>query len=125
MWTRLFLQRLAKKTRKTQTTITTIVDPCHKDLKRFYVGCRRLNKILFLWAWDQLYNAHRRSFCRQQEAGNKNLKGVSFIKFLSHIGRHNEKIGAAPIIEKIVETRFRWFGHVRRKPLEALVRRVD
>ena len=35
------------------------------------------------------------------------------------------KVGVAPIIEKLVETRLRWFGHVQRRPLEAPVRRVD
>ena len=36
-----------------------------------------------------------------------------------------EKVGVAPIVEKLVETRLRWFGHVQRRPLEAPVRRVD
>jgi hypothetical protein len=36
-----------------------------------------------------------------------------------------EKVGVAPIEEKMVESRLRWFGHVRRRPLEAPVRRVD
>ena len=36
-----------------------------------------------------------------------------------------QKVGVAPIIEKLVETRLRWFGHVQRRPLEAPVRRVD
>ena len=31
----------------------------------------------------------------------------------------------APIIEKLVETRRKWFGHVQRRPLEAPVGRVD
>ena len=36
-----------------------------------------------------------------------------------------EKVGVAPIEEKMTETRLRWFGHVLRRPLEAPVRRVD
>ena len=36
-----------------------------------------------------------------------------------------EKVGVAPIVEKMVESRLRWFGHVRRRPEEAPVRRVD
>ena len=36
-----------------------------------------------------------------------------------------EKVGVAPIVEKMVESRLRWFGHVWRRPAEALVRRVD
>ena len=30
-----------------------------------------------------------------------------------------------PIEEKMRETRLRWFGHVRRRPVDAHVRRVD
>ncbi|KAF7808226.1 sacsin isoform X2 [Senna tora] len=30
-----------------------------------------------------------------------------------------EKVGVAPIVEKLVETRLRWFGHVQRRPEEA------
>ena len=36
-----------------------------------------------------------------------------------------EKIGVAPIEEKMVKSRLRWFGHVKRRPIEAPVRRVD
>ena len=36
-----------------------------------------------------------------------------------------DKIGAASIEEKIRETRLRWFGHIRRRSLDALVRRCD
>ncbi|KAK7258655.1 hypothetical protein RIF29_24237 [Crotalaria pallida] len=36
-----------------------------------------------------------------------------------------EKVGVAPIVEKMVEYRLRWFGHVWRRPVEAPVRRVD
>ena len=36
-----------------------------------------------------------------------------------------EKIGVAPIEEKMTEGRLRWFGHVQRRPIEALVRKVD
>ena len=36
-----------------------------------------------------------------------------------------EKIGVAPIVEKMVESRLRWFGHVWRRSVDAPVRRVD
>ena len=36
-----------------------------------------------------------------------------------------KKVGVAPIDEKITESRLRWFGHVRRRPTEAPVRRID
>jgi len=31
----------------------------------------------------------------------------------------------AHIIEKLVENRLRWFGHVERRPVDVVVRRVD
>ncbi|KAL5176375.1 LINE-1 retrotransposable element ORF2 protein [Glycine soja] len=36
-----------------------------------------------------------------------------------------ERVGVAPIVEKIVENRLRWFGHVERRPVDSVVRRVD
>jgi hypothetical protein len=37
-----------------------------------------------------------------------------------------ERVGVAPIVEKMVETRLRWwFGHVERRHVDSLVRRVD
>ncbi|VFQ69260.1 unnamed protein product [Cuscuta campestris] len=36
-----------------------------------------------------------------------------------------DKVGEAHIVEKLVETRVRWFGHVERRPIEHPVRRVD
>ena len=35
------------------------------------------------------------------------------------------KVGVVPIEEKMRETRLRWFGHVRRRSIDAPVRRVD
>ena len=35
------------------------------------------------------------------------------------------KIGAASIEEKMRENRLRWFGHVRRRPADAPVQRVE
>ena len=32
-----------------------------------------------------------------------------------------ERVGVAPIEEKLVQHRLRWFGHVQRRPPEALV----
>ena len=34
-------------------------------------------------------------------------------------------MGVAPIVEKLVENRLRWFGHVERRLVDAVVRRVD
>ena len=34
-------------------------------------------------------------------------------------------MGIAPIVEKLVENKLRWFGHVERRPIDAVVRRVD
>jgi len=36
-----------------------------------------------------------------------------------------KRVGAAPIVEKMVENRLRWFRHVERRPIDSLVRRVD
>ena len=36
-----------------------------------------------------------------------------------------ERVGLAFTIEKMVETRLEWFGHVERRPLDYLVKRVD
>jgi len=36
-----------------------------------------------------------------------------------------ERVGIPPIVEKMVETRLRWFGHVERRPVNSAVRRVD
>jgi len=36
-----------------------------------------------------------------------------------------EEVGVTPIVEKLVKTHLRWFGHVQRRPLDALIRRVD
>jgi len=36
-----------------------------------------------------------------------------------------ERVGVAPIVEKLVENRLRWSGFVERRPVDAVVRRVD
>jgi len=36
-----------------------------------------------------------------------------------------ERVGVALIVEKLVENRLRWFGHVERRPVDAVIRRVD
>ncbi|KAK9713818.1 hypothetical protein RND81_06G053100 [Saponaria officinalis] len=36
-----------------------------------------------------------------------------------------EKVKVAPIEDKMMENRLRWFGHVRRRPMEAPVRRLE
>jgi len=35
------------------------------------------------------------------------------------------RVGVAPIVEKMVENRLRWFGHVERRPIGVVVRRAD
>jgi len=36
-----------------------------------------------------------------------------------------ERVGVAPIVEKLVENRLRWFGHIERRPVDVVVRRID
>jgi len=36
-----------------------------------------------------------------------------------------ERVGVAPIVENLVENKLRWFGHVERRPVDVVVRRVD
>jgi len=36
-----------------------------------------------------------------------------------------KRVGVAPIVEKKVENRLRWFGHVERRPIDYVVRRTD
>ncbi|KAL5141668.1 hypothetical protein HKD37_09G024973 [Glycine soja] len=40
-------------------------------------------------------------------------------------GAIRERVGVALIVEKMVENRLRWFGHVERRPVDSVVRRVD
>jgi len=35
-----------------------------------------------------------------------------------------ERVGVAPIVEKSVENRLRWYGHVERRPVDVITRRV-
>jgi len=35
------------------------------------------------------------------------------------------RVGVAPIVEKLVENRLKWFGHVERRPVDSVIRRVD
>jgi len=36
-----------------------------------------------------------------------------------------ERVRVAPIVEKLVENRLRWFGHVERRLVDIVVRRVN
>jgi len=36
-----------------------------------------------------------------------------------------ERVGVAPIVEKMVENKLRWLWHVERRPVDSVVRRVD
>jgi len=35
-----------------------------------------------------------------------------------------ERVGVAPLVEKMVETRLRWYGHVERRHVDSMARRV-
>jgi hypothetical protein len=35
-----------------------------------------------------------------------------------------ERVGVAPLVEKMVEARLRWSGHVERRPVDSVARRV-
>jgi len=35
-----------------------------------------------------------------------------------------ERVGVALIVEKLVENKFSWFGHVERRPVDVIVKRV-
>jgi hypothetical protein len=41
------------------------------------------------------------------------------------VGFVERRVGVAAIVEKFVKNRFRWFGHVERRPVDAVIRRVD
>ena len=47
------------------------------------------------------------------------------ILIFTGFGTIRERVGVAPIVEKLVENRLRWFGHLERRPVDAVVRRVD
>lgn len=36
-----------------------------------------------------------------------------------------KRVGIISIVEKMVETRLRWLGHVERRPIDSIVRRID
>ncbi|PKU79532.1 ataxia telangiectasia mutated family protein [Dendrobium catenatum] len=42
-----------------------------------------------------------------------------------HVGKEVEKVGVAPVEDKIRESRLRWFGHIKRRPCDDPVRRVE
>ena len=43
---------------------------------------------------------------------------------MTTLERERERVGVTPIVEKTVKTRLRWFGHVERRPVDSVVRRV-
>ncbi|KAH1227436.1 Myosin-11 [Glycine max] len=70
------------------------------------------------------------------EKVNENKVGVAEMRMLRWMcgktrqdkirnGAIRERVGVTPIVEKMVENRLRWFGHVERKPVDSVVRRVD
>ena len=46
-------------------------------------------------------------------------KQLSYINYFNPM--HGLKVGVAPIEEKLVQHRLRWFGHIQRRPPEAPV----
>ena len=76
------------------------------------------------------------SECWALKGQQEQKMGVTEMRMLRWMSEHTkkdklrngcirEKVGVAPIEEKMTETRLRWFGHVQRRPLEAPVRKVD
>jgi hypothetical protein len=39
--------------------------------------------------------------------------------------RYTIRIGVIPVVEKTVETRLRWFGHIERRPVDYVVKIAD
>ncbi|KAL5142110.1 hypothetical protein HKD37_09G025345 [Glycine soja] len=70
--------------------------------------------------------------CWTVKSQHENKVGVAEIRMLRKTRQDKirneairERVGVAPIVEKMVENRLRWFGHVERRPVDSVVRRVD
>ena len=70
---------------------------------------------------------------KNQHENQVSVAEMRMLRWMSGKTRHDrirndtirERVGVAPIVEKMVENRLRWFGHVERRPVDAVVRRVD
>jgi len=70
---------------------------------------------------------------KSQHENQVSVAEMRMLRWMSGKTRHDrirndtikERVGVAPIVEKLVENRLRWFGHVERRPIDAVVRRVD
>ena len=70
---------------------------------------------------------------KSQHESKVSVAEMRMLRWMSGKTRHDrirndiirERVGVAPIVEKLVENRLRWFGHVERRPVDAVVRRVD
>ncbi|KAL5146984.1 Craniofacial development protein 2 [Glycine soja] len=63
--------------------------------------------------------------CWAVKSQHENKVGVAEMRMLRWMCAIRERVGVAPIVEKMVENRLRWFGHVERRPVDSVVRRVD
>ncbi|KAL5168243.1 LINE-1 retrotransposable element ORF2 protein [Glycine soja] len=62
--------------------------------------------------------------CWAVKSQHENKVGVAEMRMLRNEAIR-ERVGVAPIVEKMVENRLRWFGHVERRPVDSVVRRID
>jgi len=70
---------------------------------------------------------------KSQHETQVSVAEMRMLRWMSGKTRHDkigndtirERVGVAPIVEKLVENRLRWFGHVERRPVDAVVRIVD
>jgi len=70
---------------------------------------------------------------KSQHENQVSVAEMRMLRWISGKTRHDrirndtirERVGVAPIIEKLVENWLRWFGHVERRPVDIVVRRVD
>nr|ABD32695.2 RNA-binding region RNP-1 (RNA recognition motif); Calcium-binding EF-hand [Medicago truncatula] len=65
---------------------------------------------------------------KSQHENQVSVAEMRMLRWMSGKTRHDrirndtirERVGVAPIVEKLVENRLRWFGHVERRPVKAL-----
>jgi hypothetical protein len=70
---------------------------------------------------------------KSQHESKVSVVEMRMLRWMSGKTRHDrirndtirERTGVAPIVEKLVANRLRWFGHVERRPVDVGVRRVD
>jgi len=70
---------------------------------------------------------------KSQHENQVSVAEMRMLHYMSGKTRHDrirndtirERVRVAPIVEKLVENRLRLFGHVERRPVDVVVRRVD